>query len=634
MCGDSDYVNSSEEHPDAEDVFTPADRQLTRRRVIGGLSAVVGGVWLAPWTGQVAASAASFTGTRPFLAAMHVHGSWSEQGASWESYGPRGQGLVDVIFMTDHDYRALADRYWTSLEVAPFRSTFTGSFKQRAATKVGRSLRLLAESATTSSATVTMAVDDVSSKAIWDKLRTSIEGQSLRHTFGSSRLNNGATYEVRIVLSKHPATASRPAGKFELWFRFGTGLAAGRHLEGGGVVGVVTQGLPAAGSTVTLDLQSQVQQLWPDMLAADNGFYGLSFVITSPSSGAVADVTVSDLSFVRAKHDAASIATTQRLLANTYGPRYGLTMHPGIEVGRGVRHMNAFADPQYIPDQSLNHPATLDDFYAQAVIGTHDRGGLVSWNHPFGANVGPVLSAVEQTNKRRQVFADLLSHDLYGSDILEVGYPVRGKVDITTHLSLWDTFSRRARFLTGNGVNDDHSAKNWRTLSNGFATGVWAESVAHADLMSALAAGRAFTAHAGKWAGGQLDMMVDDSVAMGQASVSSRTSRTLAVFAANLPAGGAVELVRGPVDYTGNDPGTAVIATIAASTFGSDGTASRSINTSTSCFVRAQVRNSAGAIVGVGNPVWLLRAPPPGGIPTGRAALPATTRGLRRPVAS
>jgi hypothetical protein len=254
------------------------------------------------------------------------------------------------------------------------------------------------------------------------------------------------------------------------------------------------------------------------------------------------------------------------------------------------------------------------------VTGTHARGGLVSWNHPFGANVGPLLSAAEQTNERRQVFADLLAHDLYGSDILEVGYPVRGQVDIATHLALWDTFSRRARFLTGNGVNDDHSAKNWRTISNGFATGIWADSVGHADLMAALAAGRAYTAHAGKWAGGQLDLMVDDSVLMGQASVSSRTSRSLAVFAANLPSGSTVELVRGPVDYTGNDPGTSVISTIAASGFGSDGRVSRSIDTSTSCFMRAQVRNSAGAIVGVGNPVWLLRAAPPGGIPADRSA--------------
>ena len=621
MCDDSGHEGSEhDDRSDHEDVSAPAGRLLTRRGVVGGLGAVAGGLWVAPWWSQVAASAASFTGARPLLAAMHVHGSWSEQGASWESYGPRGQGLVDVIFMTDHDYRALADRYWTSLHSVPFRSTFTGSFRQRSATKSGGSLHLLAESAGASTATATMAVDDVASKALWDKLRTSIEGHSLRHTFGTSRITDGATYEVRIRLSTHPSTASRPAGVFHLWFRFGAGLAAGRHLEAGGLVGVVTQGLPVAGTTVTLDLQSNVQQMWPDMLAADNGFVQLSFVANSPASGAVADVQVQGVSFVRTRHDAASIVATQRQLADTYGPRYGMKLHPGVEIGRGVRHMNAFSDPQYIPDQRLNFPSTLDDFYAQAVTGTHDRGGLVSWNHPFGANVGPLMSAAAQTTERRQVFADLIAHDLYGSDILEVGYPVRGQVDIATHLALWDTFSRRARFLTGNGVNDDHSAKNWRTLGNGFATGVWATSAAHSDLMTALAGGRAYTCHAGKWAGGQLDMLVDGSVPMGKASVSSRTTRDLAVFTTNLPAGSAVQIVRGPVDYTGNDPGTAVIATIAASAFGSDGRVSRSIDTSGSCFVRAQVRNSAGAIVGVGNPVWLLRNPPPGGIPARRAA--------------
>jgi hypothetical protein len=32
------------------------------------------------------------------------------------------------------------------------------------------------------------------------------------------------------------------------------------------------------------------------------------------------------------------------------------------------------------------------------------------------------------------------------------------------------------------------------------------------------------------------------------------------------------------------------------------------------------VRNSAGTVVGLSNPVWLLRSPPPNGIPPARAA--------------
>lgn len=327
---------------------------------------------------------------------------------------------------------------------------------------------------------------------------------------------------------------------------------------------------------------------------------------------------VDGVDFLRSGHDAVSIAAAQRLMATTYGPRYDLAMHPGIEVGRGVRHLNAFSDPQYIPNQSLNVPETLDDFYRQVVDGTHARSGLVSWNHPFGANTGPLLSSAQQATKRRTVFADLRDLDLYGSDILEVGYPVRGQVDITTHMALWDTFSRHARFLTGNGVNDDHSAKDWRALNNGFVTGIWATSTAHADLMTGLAAGRAFTAHPGKWAGGQLDMLVDGVVPMGKASISTRTSRSLNIFAANLPAGCAVEIVRGPVDYAGDDPGTVVVGTVASSAFGTSGTVTRKVDTTQSCFVRTQVRNSTGGIVGIGNPVWLLREPPPTDIPPAR----------------
>lgn len=77
--------------------------------------------------------------------------------------------------------------------------------------------------------------------------------------------------------------------------------------------------------------------------------------------------------------------------------------------------------------------------------------------------------------------------------------------------------------------------------------------------------------------------------------------------------------MRGPVDFTGQDPGTSVLRSWAASAFGATGTASTPVNTATSCFVRPQVRRD-GALVATGNPTWLLRQPPPGGIPAARAA--------------
>jgi hypothetical protein len=294
-------------------------------------------------------------------------------------------------------------------------------------------------------------------------------------------------------------------------------------------------------------------------------------------------------------------------------------MFPSIEIGRSV-HLNGYPASQFIPDQALNTPATLDEFYRRAVAEIHDRGGLLSWNHPFGAEIGAPLSAAEQATKRRRVFDSMLSKGLYGADIIEVGYAVRGQVDTAAHLALWDTFSRRARPLTGNGVNDDHDAVAWGTLANGFSTGIWSGTTDHASLMAGLRSGRAFTAHTGRFRAAVLDLLVDGAVPMGSMTVSGAVSRRLEIQAANLPSNSRVALVAGPVDYTGRDPATTVLESIPASSFGSSAIVSRSIDTSRSCFVRTQVHDSTGGIIGVSNPVWLLREVPPGGIPAARAA--------------
>ena len=238
----------------------------------------------------------------------------------------------------------------------------------------------------------------------------------------------------------------------------------------------------------------------------------------------------------------------------------------------------------------------------------------------MGFSGGPLLSAADQAAKRRQVFAQLQANDLMGADLLEVGYAVRGHMPMDQHLQLWDTFSRHARWLTGNGVSDDHSGKPWRGLRNGHLTGIWAASAALADLTAALAAGRAYVFHPGLTPGLRLDTLVDDTVPMGAVSVSDAVSRTLAVQLAGLPSDGTVELVGGPVDLTGEDPGTAVLGRWSATAFpGGAGTVRAPVDTSSSCFVRVQVRRS-GTLTASGNPTWLLRSAPPEGIPAARAS--------------
>ena len=174
--------------------------------------------------------------------------------------------------------------------------------------------------------------------------------------------------------------------------------------------------------------------------------------------------------------------------------------------------------------------------------------------------------------------------------------------------------------MTGNGTNDDHGGRGWASLNNGFVTGVWAPSRSDVDLVTSLTAGRAYVAHCGRWPGGELDMIADDSIPMGSVDVSSATSHALSVYMKNLPAGGRVEILSGPVDYANIvDPGTTIVSTLTSSSF-TNGVATARVSTTSSRFVRATVRLSDGTVVGAGNPIWLLRQQPPGGIPAPRAA--------------
>lgn len=594
-----------------------AVRGLTRRGFLESLGIAAGGMVLptglwSPHAQAESVAASGFGSGRALRAAMHVHGSWSEQAGSWEAqlFQAASNGY-DVLYLTDHDRRAMAMGYLTSLSGAtwdPIEST--GRFAQRAARVTKGSFHVLAESADAlHPASVTLSIH------ARNRFRTSVSGLTIKQRVDSARLSKGAIYELILTLSYHPAMAGRAAGQYQLIYRFG--VPARRWQEDNGLTGVVGVPTPHAGSTQTLVPTRDIAAIWPEMLAIDNGSYGLAFRASSPRRGAVCDVKIGSVRFTRSRSSAADFIADQAAMVAAYGPQFpSVAVHPSIETSRTLPDMNPFGIPPWLPDYSKLSPDRTV-YHQQISNQVHRMGGLISYNHPFGYAVGPLLSAVKQTAMRRQVFTDMQAVGRFGADILEVGYNVRGHVDCPTHLALWDTFSRNGDFLTGNGVSDDHSGQGWATRENGFATGLWATSTSQADIVKAMAAGRAFAAHAGRWPGA-LDLLVDESVPMGAVSVSSKTSRTLAVWATDLPPGSAVQVIGGPVDYAGNpDPGTWIVDTLTPEAFNSN-VATIKVDTSTSQFLRAQVMDPSGQVLGSSNPVWLLRATPPGGIPVAR----------------
>jgi hypothetical protein len=109
---------------------------------------------------------------------------------------------------------------------------------------------------------------------------------------------------------------------------------------------------------------------------------------------------------------------------------------------------------------------------------------------------------------------------------------------------------------------------------------------------------------------------------MGAVSVSSLTSRKLSITATRLPAGGTLQLLQGAVDYAGQNglsPNTGIIGSYTTTQL-SSGTVTKQVSTSADSFLRTQVVSSTGTILATSNPVWLLRSPPPNGIPPARAA--------------
>lgn len=590
-------------------------RHPSRRGVLAGLGAAVG-IALLP---TPAARAETPRGTRPLLTAMHVHGSWSEGTASWRQQLTRAvESGVDVLWMTDHDHRALASGHLTDLRDCPMVQRVEGTARDVLADNRGGALHLGVVSADDRPASVELAVQELPTAR--NNLRTGIGGTRLQVILGSCRLDPGATVELVVTMSDHPAYGVVPAGTYALRYRWAAGAEYERSTAG--TVGVVQLPLPPAGTTVRLEPDVDAAALWPHLLPFDNGFGMLSAVVTSPGRGRPARAVIAWVRIERTENTEEAVIRRQRELVEAYRKDFpGLTVHPSVEVSDGAEwapHVNLFGAPQRFVDKPYLTRDEVPEVYGGIITQAHRSGGVVSWNHPLGPDHSSPLPPQAAAADRRAVFASLWEQRLLGADLLEVGYSQRGGHDLDSHLALWDTLSRRFLPLTGTGVSDDHEGRRWLGLANGFLTGIWADSTGSADLADALRAGEAFTSHPTRWPGGAIDVRVGRAP-MGSVHIRPAGPQQAAVYLVDLPRRSSVELVTGLVDYAGQDPVT-VVRSRPAADLGRSGTGTLTfgVDTSRSCFVRAQVRLADGRLAGTSNPVWLLRETPPDPVPPAR----------------
>ncbi|GAA2342894.1 hypothetical protein [Dactylosporangium salmoneum] len=158
-------------------------------------------------------------------------------------------------------------------------------------------------------------------------------------------------------------------------------------------------------------------------------------------------------------------------------------------------------------------------------------------------------------------------------------------------------------FFTAVGSSDDHDATDWAANEEHDITYVWANSTSRADLLAALAKGAAWFTDLTHFRG-TLDLRVGGVSQLGAVYVTKKPV-TVDVVATDVPAGGKVEVVLGVADEAQAVPSTQIAA-------------SKRLTVSPGHYVRVQVRSAAGAVVGVSNPLWVLRKTPKRPIPAVR----------------
>ncbi|MEO8477089.1 MAG: twin-arginine translocation signal domain-containing protein [Actinomycetota bacterium] len=612
--------------------------QISRRSFLRGVAGVgaAGAIGALGWEALTQVSWAQEV-PHPVCMAMHVHSSFSEGTGSMAAQLVEATGSqVDVVWWTDHDWRMAGHGYRSVVHFSGLTETEngndpltwaqarSGSLASSSATidttKVApsdplatSSLRLAATGSGSSFATMRCTADGSKAR---ENLKGTIGGQLITVDVCPASVSTNVFLEIRIKLSNQPASGGRAAGAYTLIYRLGGTDAPGVH-RASGLTGYVGLGAPAGQwTTLTLTPTEDIALLWPDLLPADSTMKELSFAAGSRSN-APAVFSIGHLRFART----ATPLEDQRALMDGLALRYpGVAQLQGSEVSLFANHLNWFGGGFSLPDYGTTpiNPVPNDLVRTAALaVSIHDVGGLSSLNHPFGSGTPGLATQSKQDSLRRALATKLIGNRAYGVDILEVGYQTRQSVGIGAHLGLWDALSRNAIFLTGNGVNDNHGG-TWAGQPNRFLTWAWAADPAEPSLLGALAAGRIWFAEPSFR--GMVDLLADGVAPMGSVTVSDLAARSLQLMVTGAPAGGSVRLVRGPVDYAGStvpDPNTVTQSFPAGDL--SSGSVTVSIDTTASTFARTEILDATGRVVGGSNPIWLLRADPPGGIPAARA---------------
>jgi hypothetical protein len=458
----------------------------------------------------------------------------------------------------------------------------------------GRAMRMLARAAGDAPATLWQRA-----RAFNRRFSTSLAATKIELDILPEQLPRGSSVILHLDSSFHPASDGRPAGRYGLQYRIGRFESVRRHTERDGLLGVIEQpAYEGRWQRLSFCPVDDIAALWPDLVAADNGLNEMAVGLTvgSAEAGDVSAV-VDRLRFHRSNRDGGDGLRLRRSVLDSYQPRYkDIRQYEALEISL-TRHINWFGGkltfPDYgnivIRDDDVDLATTMVDFI-------HENGGLSSWNHPMGS--------IYKTATPASVAEITVRTNALGADIVEIGH----QRQLDDLLGVFDIAARNAVVFTATGVTDDHYAEDWVNQSVNYLTSVWSASEDLPDLLNSLRLGRAWFAAAGAWRG-TLDIEADGMAAMGRVLSSASDKAAVRISLTDLPNESTVEIITGPVDR----PGVADLRAVTSSMLVPAAGLKHNCHefdlkrpAGQGVYIRAQVRDASGTVVGVGNPFWFL----------------------------
>ena len=396
-----------------------------------------------------------------------------------------------------------------------------------------------------------------------------------------------AALVVQVETSYRPATGGRPAGVYTL--DYCVGPEPGRRLDGP-LVGVVEVAPEDGWQTLTLRMIDDVRAFWPDLVAEDSGLARLRFGVRA-RNGAVGSGVFDHLVFSRTRDRVEWPIRTQRDLMRRLAPAYPeITQVLGAEVSM-VRHLNVFMeDFELYTYPDTGKAPVLDssvEAAKKAVRWYHDRGALVQYNHPPTSG------------------SELVQTRALGADLMEVADANGDLVVTRDRIGLFDVAARNAIFLTATSQIDDHEGHDWAEKPHLFLTSVWAKSTGTRDLLASLAAGAGLVPSAGPLAGRPPRPSCARTFRHGTgAAYPGSAGRGQCSRRCPSP-GSTVRMVLGACDRTGATVPLIKTVTVPAAAF-TNGPVRINVARRRGRYLRVEVDDADGVLLGYGNPFWVL----------------------------